>query len=100
MEGFEVFRARSFTAFLFGRFSLTLAVQIQAISLSLLVYERSKDAMALGLTGLAEAATFMVFILPGGYWADIFPRKRMIMLSTALFAICALVLGYLSFSPE
>ena len=100
MEGFEVFRARSFTAFLFGRFSLTLAVQIQAISLSLLVYERSKDAMALGLTGLAEAATFMVFILPGGYWADVFPRKRMIMLSTALFAICALVLGYLSFSPE
>lgn len=100
MEGFEVFRARSFTAFLFGRFSLTLAVQIQAISLSLLVYDRSKDAMALGLTGLAEAATFMLFILPGGYWADIFPRKRMIMLSTALFALCAGILAYFSFYPE
>lgn len=100
MEGFEVFRARSFTAFLFGRFSLTLAVQIQAVSISLLVYDRSKDAMALGLTGLAEAATFMLFILPGGYWADIFPRKRMIMLSTALFALCAGILAYFSFYPE
>lgn len=100
MKGVEVFRARSFTAFLFGRFSLTLAVQIQAISLSLLVYERSKDAMALGLTGLAEAATFMLFILPGGYWADIFPRKRMIMLSTTLFALCAAILTYFSFHPE
>jgi len=100
MKGFEVFHLNSFTAFLFGRFSLTLAVQIQAISLSLLVYERSKDAMALGLTGLAEAATFMLFILPGGYWADVFPRKRMIMLSTALFALCALTLTYFSFSPE
>jgi len=100
MKGVEVFQLNSFTAFLFGRFSLTLAVQIQAVSLSLLVYERSKDAMALGLTGLAEAATFMLFILPGGYWADIFPRKRMILLSTALFALCSLILAYFSFSPE
>jgi len=99
MKGIEVFRIPSFVAFLFGRLSLTLAVQIQALSLSLLVYERSGDALALGFSGLAEAIPFMLLILPGGYWADVFPRKRMILLSTCLFGICAGLLFYFSFHP-
>jgi MFS family permease len=100
MKGNEVFRIRAFTAFLFGRFSLTLAVQIQALSVSLLVYERSRDALSLGIIGLAEAIPFMVFILPGGFWADVFPRKRMILFSTALFGMCAGILFYFSVHPE
>lgn len=100
MRGTEALRIPSFFAFLVGRLSLTLAVQIQAVSLSLLVYERSKDALAMGFTGLAEAVPFLLCILPGGYWADVYSRKRMIILSTALFAICAGILAYLSFNPH
>jgi MFS family permease len=54
----------------------------------------------MGLTGLAEAIPFMLFILPGGYWADVFSRKRMILISTLLFALCAGILTYFSFNPD
>ncbi len=97
MKGLSVFSQRSFTAFLCARFFLTFGVQVQALTLSLQVYNLDKSAFSLGLIGLAEALPFMVFILPAGYWADIFKRKILILISVTLFILCSLLLFFLSF---
>jgi len=92
MKGTTVFRIRSFSTFLGARFFLTFGVQVQALMLSLQVYGLDKSAFSLGLIGLAEAVPFMMLILPAGYWADIYRRKTLILISAALFFFCSSIL--------
>jgi MFS family permease len=97
MKGAAVFRIRSFSAFLGARFFLTFGVQVQALVLSLQVYSLDKSAFSLGLIGLAEALPFMMLILPAGYWADIYRRKTLILISSSLFLVCSSILFLLCY---
>ncbi len=99
MKGTRVLRNSRFRFFLCGRFFLTLAVQIQAVCIALEVYALTGDALALGLSGLAEALPFMLIVLPAGYWADIFVRKRIIIWGGLLFVLSGLLLAAQAFSP-
>jgi len=103
MKGLSVFKERPFTAFLCARFFLTFGVQVQALTLSLQVYELDKSAFSLGLIGLAEAIPFMILILPAGYWVDVFRRETLMLLSVGLFLMCSVVLfllGYFEIKPH
>jgi len=92
MKGTRVLRHKAFRAYLLGRFSLVFAIQIQAICIALQVYDITHDAFSLGLTGLAEALPFMAIVLPAGYWADRYSRKRLILISTSLLLCTGLLL--------
>jgi MFS family permease len=96
MKGTQVFAVRSFSAFLAARFCLTFAFQVQAITMSLEVYEITGDALSLGLAGLFEAIPFMAVILPAGFWADVYRRKYLILTSAALFICCSAILYFFS----
>lgn len=100
MKGARVLRHSRFRYFLGGRFFLTLAIQIQAICIALEVYRLTGDALALGLSGLAEAIPFMAIVLPAGHWADIFVRKRIILLGGLLFVLSGLILFALALVPD
>jgi len=92
MKGTQVFAIRSFSAFLVARFCLTFAFQVQAVTMSLEVYEITGDALSLGLAGLFEAIPFMAVILPAGFWADVYRRKYLILTSASLFICCSAIL--------
>lgn len=92
MKGTQVFAIPSFSAFLVARFCLTFAFQVQAVTMSLEVYEITGDALSLGLAGLFEAIPFMAVILPAGFWADVYRRKYLILTSAFLFICCSAIL--------
>ncbi|MES2565274.1 MAG: MFS transporter [Bacteroidota bacterium] len=83
----EILKHKEFRWFVFARFFLTLAIQMQFSTIYLQVYyEHSKDELMLGLIGLTEALPFIVTSFYSGYLADIINRRKILLIGcTALF---------------
>ena len=58
------------------------------------MYNRTDQALSLGLVGLVQAVPMLILTLPAGYLADVFDRRKLMMLSLtgATFASLALAL--------
>src|ERR1051326_2919876 len=53
------------------------------------MYDVTRDPLALGLVGLAEAAPFIGFALYAGHLADVRDRRRVALVSLVLLFACA-----------
>src|SRR5207237_7688960 len=76
---FLAFRYIDFRRFIFSKFMLTLAQQIQFVVLSWQVYQITHDPLSLGLLGLAEAIPAVGLALYGGYVADRSDRRTVLV---------------------
>jgi MFS family permease len=76
---FLAFRQIDFRRFIFSKFMLTLALQIQFVVLSWQVYEITHDPLSLGLLGLAEAIPAVGLALYGGYVSDRSDRRTILV---------------------
>src|SRR5437773_1367738 len=72
-----------------GRLMFMVAVEWE-------IYARTHSATALGLVGLVIALPVVLLSLPAGHIADRFPRKRIVLVTQALSAICSLALAFVS----
>lgn len=97
---FLAFRYIDFRRFIFSKFMLTLALQIQFVVLSWQVYQLTHDYLSLGLLGLAEAIPAVGLALYGGYIADRHDRRRIIILVMAAQFICSSILMVISIYYE
>lgn len=86
-DAFAVLKVRDFRLFLTFRFFTTIAFQMQGIIVGWQMYELTKDPLALGLIGLAEALPNIALALFAGHAADRYNRKRIILLFTLVFLI-------------
>jgi len=84
-DAFAVLKVRDFRLFLTFRFFTTIAFQMQGIIVAWQMYELTKDPLALGLIGLAEALPNISVALFAGHAADRYNRKRIILLFTLVF---------------
>ncbi len=97
-DPFAALRIKEFLFFLTSRFFLTLAIQMQSVIVGWQVYQYTKDVLALGLIGLAEAIPFIIVSFFSGHAADTFNRKHIIVLFTSLLILCTTALLYFSTS--
>ena len=81
-----------FRRFIFTRFCVTLAIQIQAVVVAWQVYEMTKDPLSLGLIGLAEAIPSIGVSLYAGHVADTVQRKKIIIVCLSVLLICSVAL--------
>lgn len=95
-DPFAALRIKEFLFFLTTRFFLTLAIQMQSVIIGWQIYQYTKDVLALGLIGLAEAIPFIIVSLFAGHVADTFNRKHIIVLFTSLLIFCTSALLYFS----
>ena len=84
-------RHRDFRLFLSGKFLLTVALQMQALVASWIIYQKTKDPFSLGLIGLTEAIPALSLALPGGYLADRFNRKTLATISTTMMLVASVL---------
>ncbi len=84
-DAYAVLKYREFRLFLVFRFFTTLAFQMQGLIVGWQMYELTKDPLALGLIGLAEALPNIAVVLFAGHAADRYNRKRIIIWFTLLF---------------
>jgi MFS family permease len=86
------FQYPDFKNFIFARFCVTLAIQVQATVVGWQLYEITKDPLSLGLIGLAEAAPSIAVSLYAGHVADVVNRKRIVMVTVAVLLLCSIAL--------
>jgi MFS family permease len=84
-DAYAVLRVRDFRLFLCFRFFTTIAFQMQSIIVGWQVYQITKDPLALGLIGLAEALPNIAMALFAGNAADKYNRKKIILWFLLLF---------------
>ena len=85
----EVLRIPDFRRYLAGRLFTVTSIQMVAVIVGWQVYELTRDPLALGLIGLAEALAFFAVALFGGHFADTHDRQRIMTATGGLLALCA-----------
>lgn len=95
-SAFAALKIRDYRHFFIARTSMVMGVNIVGTAVGWQVYEITKDAFSLGMIGLAEFIPFLIVTLLGGYIADIFDRRKIILTCVALYAVCTLGLYLLS----
>ena len=98
-DPYAVLRFPDFRRFVGSVLVLTVATQIQAVVVGWQVYALTKDALSLGLVGLAEALPFIGIALLAGHVADRVNRRRVVALATMVMVGCAAALLVLTLTP-
>lgn len=97
-DPFEALRYRDFRFFLSGKLLLTIALQMQAVVASWLIYDLTKDPFALGLIGLTEAIPALSLALPGGFLADRYNRKKLMLIAVFFMLLASIGFVYYTLS--
>lgn len=94
----SVYRQPGFLPFLISRVLAMFAVQILAVVVAWQIYDLTRDPLSLAYVGLAQFIPMLVLLMPAGDLIDRYDRKRILVLSWALEALCAAALLWLSLS--
>ena len=73
--------------------------QIISVAVGWELYERTGQALALGLVGLAEVAPVVLLVIASGHAADRYPRRSVACAAHALIAAAAVGLALVSWLP-
>ncbi|RZL02276.1 MAG: MFS transporter, partial [Pedobacter sp.] len=74
------------------RFFFTFAYQMQAVIIGFHIYHLTKDPLALGLIGLAEAVPSIGIALYGGYVADKSEKRGLLMKIFFAVFLCSIIM--------
>ncbi len=80
--------------------SFTLASRALAVVIGFQIYQLTHNPLNLGWLGLIEALPALSLVLFGGYIADHYNRKKILLITRGISLICALFLGFLSTKHE
>lgn len=89
-------RIKNLRAYIFFRFLVTFALQMQFVAVQWQVYSLTKDPLSLGLIGLAEVIPAVGFALFAGHIVDANRRKTILFLALILSAAVSPFLWCLS----
>ncbi|MFM7858423.1 MAG: MFS transporter, partial [Flammeovirgaceae bacterium] len=89
---YAVLKIRDFNLFITARLLVTLAIMVQAVVVGWQIYEITKDPLALGLIGLAEAIPAITVSLYAGHLADVVERKKIIIVCLITLVLCSFAL--------
>jgi len=73
-----------------GALIVLIGTQMQSVALQWEIYERTEEAIYLGLIGLVQIIPAILFLLPSGHIADTYDRRRVValgMVGTTLTSI-------------
>ena len=82
----------NFRRYIVGLLAFTVAVQIQGTVVGWQIYDLTRDKLALGLIGLAEALPFIGAALYAGHVADRHDRRRVALWALAVLLACSIAL--------
>ncbi|MGQ0649414.1 MAG: MFS transporter [Gemmatimonadaceae bacterium] len=83
---------KPFRWFIVSLLTMTMVAQIQAVVVGWLVYQVTRDPLALGLIGLAEIVPYVSVALLAGYIADRTDRRRISILALGVLLVASIAL--------
>lgn len=92
-----VLRNRNYALLFWGQLISAAGTQMQVVAVAWQVYLLTHSAIALGLIGLVQAIPRLLFSLVGGVFADVFDRRKMLLVieitmvsTSAILALCTI----------
>lgn len=95
-DSYAALRIPNFRRYILALFTLTLGIQIQGTVVGWQVYDLTRDPLALGLVGLAEALPAISMALFAGHVADTHDRRRIALMALMVLVGCSLALWWLA----
>lgn len=94
VSSFNALRHRDFRLMLMGQFVSLTGSQMQLAAINWHIYVLTQSKLALGAVGLVRVVPIILCSLIGGVMADVFDRKRLMLLTQTvmLLSACALAL--------
>ena len=96
-DPYAAFRIPKYRIYIIGWFLAMVGTRIQSIAIGWEMYQRTGEALSLGLVGLAQALPTMLLALPAGYLADRFNRPKLVILSLWGMTLTSAGLAVLSY---
>lgn len=95
-DPYAALRYPNFARYVVVLFLMTLGIQIQGTIVGWQVYDLTKDPLALGMIGLAEALPAISLALWGGHVADRHDRRRTALIALWVLVACSIALWLLA----
>jgi MFS family permease len=95
-DPYSALRVPLFRNFLIATCLARMGTAAQGLAIGWEVYNRTDQALSLGLVGLIQAIPMLLFTLPAGYLADVFDRRKLVMLSLVGATLSSLALAVFS----
>ena len=92
-----VLRNRNYSLLFWGQLISAAGTQMQVVAVAWQVFLLTHSAIALGLIGLVQAIPRLIFSLAGGVFADVFDRRKLLLIieitlaaTSAALALCTI----------
>lgn len=92
----SIYRQPGFLPFVSSRLLSFFAAQIQAVVVAWQIYDMTRDPMTLAYVGLAQFIPMLFLLIPAGDLIDRFDRKKIVVASWGVQALCSALLLALS----
>src|SRR6266571_4009753 len=89
----RVLRNRNYSLLFWGELISSAGTQMQVVAVAWQVYLLTHSAVALGLIGLVQAIPRLIFSLVGGVFADVFDRRKLLIVIEIVLALTSAVLA-------
>ena len=89
----RVLRNRNYSLLFWGELISSAGTQMQVVAVAWQVYLLTHSAIALGLIGLVQAIPRLIFSLVGGVFADVFDRRKLLIVIEIVLALTSAVLA-------
>jgi len=96
-DPYAAFRIPKYRIYIIGWFLAMVGTRIQSVAIGWEMYQRTGEALSLGLVGLAQALPTMLLALPAGYLADRFNRPKLVIFSLWAMTLTSAGLALLSY---
>jgi len=96
-DPYAALRIRNYRLYIVGWFLAMMGTRIQSTAIGWEVYQRTGEALSLGILGAVLAVPTMLLALPSGYLADRYDRVRLVQISLLAMTCTSLALAALSF---
>ncbi|GCE50337.1 putative MFS family arabinose efflux permease [Thermosporothrix hazakensis] len=95
-DPYQALRFREYRLLLIGSFVAAVGEQMLTLAIGWELYERTHSAFLLGLVGLIQLFPALLLLPYGGFAADRYSRKRILVLAQAVLIIASLGLAAVS----
>ena len=96
-DPYSALRIGLYRNYLIASSLVSMGTAAQGLAIGWEVYDRTGEALSLGLVGLVQAIPMLLFTLPAGYLADVYDRRKLMMLSLAGATLTSLGLAAFSY---
>ncbi len=96
-SAYTVLKNADFVRYLTGRFVASLGQQMLVVAIDWELYQRTHSALPLAFVGLSLMIPMILCTIPAGHFADVFNRKKIILITTLIVAIASIALTLASY---